>query len=357
MEEGSRLRQIANLSIVSGEKQFKRLSILFEVNRYYAYSYISKNELEKARLYLDKCEEEFPYLDQTNMPLHYELKAFYYWKLKEYDLAYKNINKAIEEVGSVALTSKELNYFVMKADILKEWGKKDEAYDLFKVIYTLNDSISRNDIKSQMIAIESIQKVSTLESELQLQVAKVYYFRVILAAGTLSIILILIILFVIWRSNRKLRERNKELYKGHKKAQEIYKELDKLRIENNFLKEKPDPQQLIIHKLDTYMRKSQAFLDPNITRDQIAIALGTNRQYLLEAIREIKNQAVSEYICSLRLEYTYNQIVNNRDISISEVFAQSGFTNRSYFNREFKREFGMPPSELQSIANEEEELN
>lgn len=39
-----------------------------------------------------------------------------------------------------------------------------------------------------MIAIESIQKVSTLESELQLQVAKVYYFRVILAAGTLSII-------------------------------------------------------------------------------------------------------------------------------------------------------------------------
>lgn len=208
-----------------------------------------------------------------------------------------------------------------------------------------------------MIAIESIQKVSTLESELQLQVAKVYYFRVILAAGTLSIILILIILFVIWRSNRKLRERNKELYKGHKKAQEIYKELDKLRIENNFLKEKPDPQQLIIHKLDTYMRKSQAFLDPNITRDQIAIALGTNRQYLLEAIREIKNQAVSEYICSLRLEYTYNQIVNNRDISISEVFAQSGFTNRSYFNREFKREFGMPPSELQAIANEEEELN
>ena len=62
--------------------------------------------------------------------------------------------------------------------------------------------------------------------------------------------------------------------------------------------------------------------------------------YLLEAIREIKNQAVSEYICSLRLEYTYNQIVNNRDISISEVFAQSGFTNRSYFNREFKRDLG-----------------
>lgn len=131
-------------------------------------------------------------------------------------------------------------------------------------------------------------------------------------------------MFVIWRNNSKLRERNKELYKGHKKAQEIYNELDRLRLENNFLKEKPDPQQLIIHKLDTYKRKSQAFLDPNITRDQIDIALGTNRQYLLEAIREIKNQAVSEYICSLRLEYTYNQIVNNRDISISKSLPKVG---------------------------------
>lgn len=285
-EDNSRLYYVANLTVSSGDKQLKRLNVLFRVNRYYAYHHISKNEMEKAKEYLDKCDEQFSYLHRPAIPLYYELKAYYYWKLKKYDLAYQNITKITEKIGSHPRTSQDLTYFVMQADILDEWGKKEESYKLLKQTYVLNDSINRNDIKSQIVAMESIQKVTTLESELELQVAKIYTFRVVLIGGSFCIILILTILFVIWKNNNKLRERNKNLYKLHQKALEICKEIDDLKEENNLLKEKPDPQQFIISKLDAYMKKSQAYLDPHITRDQIASELGTNRQYLADAIRE-----------------------------------------------------------------------
>lgn len=106
--------------------------------------------------------------------------------------------------------------------------------------------------------------------------------------------------------------------------------------------------------LDALMRESKNYLNSEITRDELAIEIGTNRQYLVAAIKEKRNQVFNEYVYIWRLKYAYRLIIRNRDVPISEIFLESGFSSQSVFNREFKKSYGMTPSELRTAAEEEE---
>lgn len=247
-----------------------------------------------------------------------------------------------------------LNHF----HVLTHIGRQEEA----KAVKQIEDFMEANKDNSNLLYREFsyhqmgiIQgflgngqgAVKSLEADLKLQEADLNTFRSIVIGAAISIGLMILIMFMTVKRNRLLLEKNKNLFNQHKRAQQLLEGQQRLN-----LRETSDPQEMIMCKLDAFMKSSNIFLNPDLKRDELALEVGTNRQYLIDAIREKKNQTFNEYLYSLRLKYIYSRIENEKDISIAEVFSNSGFTSRGVFNREFKKEYGMTPSELQTIIRE-----
>ncbi len=93
----------------------------------------------------------------------------------------------------------------------------------------------------------------------------------------------------------------------------------------------------------------------NISRDDLAIALGTNRQYLINAIKEETGKTFKDYINTIRIEYAYEMLVKDWTASIESVYLEAGFSTRSTFNRLFKGQYGLSPLELREVVKQKEE--
>lgn len=317
-----------------------------------AHAYTKLRDLPKAREYIDKASKSL-FLDGDSVH-PYLLNADYY-------IAANNNVQALKEVNIALANSKNhppLNILAskeMKATILRNLGRNGEAYDLLEEVSEENYAIMKNGTVEQIAELETLYRVDKLKSDLLLKDSKLHSSRLLLGGSILITLLVIAVVVVVWRANKKLRERNLDLYKRHKKLEELTEGVkcadSQLIAVNNQL----DANDIIMNKLDCYMRETKAFLDSEITRDSLAMQIGTNRQYLVTGIKEKRDQTFNEYIYMWRLKHAYNLIIRNRDVPISEIFLESGFSSQSVFNREFKKSYGMTPSELRTAAEEEEE--
>ena len=84
--------------------------------------------------------------------------------------------------------------------------------------------------------------------------------------------------------------------------------------------------------------------DEQITLDDIAFAGSVSRSQCSKIFKEFTNQSPINYLNSYRLEKSRDYL-RNSDMSISEISRACGFSEQSYFNRLFLREFACKPLE------------
>ena len=88
----------------------------------------------------------------------------------------------------------------------------------------------------------------------------------------------------------------------------------------------------------------RANLSEEFTIQDLVRVAGTNKSKLQNGFKIIKGQTINEYIQSYRLD-TARHLLASTDLSVSEIVYEIGLSNRSYFAKQFKEEFGMTPSE------------
>ena len=318
-------------------------------NLYYANAYLGKYDLNIARKYLNICNE----LLQKNQ--NESLNSEYYHLEAQYALDTKNYPKALENIQKVFAIydpTDSQNFTIIErsillyTEILNNSGKSKEAFDLLQKLYNTNDSINRTDYANQMAELETIYQVEKLKDEAELNDIKFHKLKIQFIFSALLALSILIILLLIWYSNKR-KHTNKLILAQKEKEIELkeieLKEIKELVIEIN---EAKDFHQEIVDKLDAYMVESSDYKQPNITRQAVAVKVGTNRQYLIDAIKSIKGQTFNEYLYTLRIEYAYSILISNTNIAIAEIQTSSGFVSQPVFNTAFKDAYNITPSEL-----------
>lgn len=92
--------------------------------------------------------------------------------------------------------------------------------------------------------------------------------------------------------------------------------------------------------------QSEAFLDPQLTRNRLSAALGTNSTYLSRYFAQ-NGTNFNEYINGLRLDYACRLIKdsNERNTALSKIALGSGFANYRTFSRLFVSRFGVSPND------------
>jgi AraC-like DNA-binding protein len=100
-----------------------------------------------------------------------------------------------------------------------------------------------------------------------------------------------------------------------------------------------DLKDLIVKK----MEEDQIYLQPNLKITDLAALLGTNRNYLYNAINIGMGISFSEFVNRYRVGHAQRLLIENPTANIVEIATKSGFSSEVTFYRNFKAVTGTTP--------------
>ena len=90
------------------------------------------------------------------------------------------------------------------------------------------------------------------------------------------------------------------------------------------------------------IRKMQDFSDLDLCVKTVAAQMGISPAYLGHLFREQTGVYFNDYLTNIRLEHA-ERMISTTNLKINEIVEKTGFASQTYFNRIFKRTFGMSP--------------
>ena len=97
------------------------------------------------------------------------------------------------------------------------------------------------------------------------------------------------------------------------------------------------------------MKKAVAFVEKNMANadyslDELSNDLGLSKTHLNRKLTVILNMKPLPFIRAIRLKRAAQLLVNSQ-YNVAEIALMVGFNTIKYFNRYFKEEFGMTPTQ------------
>ena len=144
-----------------------------------------------------------------------------------------------------------------------------------------------------------------------------------------------------------------ETQKAEKKTEEIKEEV------KEEVKEEKEPEDetevetldnpsvddlLFFQKVEVLMVRDLLFCEQELSRDEVASAIGTNRTYLARSIKTATGKTFSEYITDLRTSYAA-KLLTTTDEPLDLIGTLSGFRSKSAYCRAFAAAYNCSPSD------------
>ena len=106
------------------------------------------------------------------------------------------------------------------------------------------------------------------------------------------------------------------------------------------------PRTPIATKLQELMQTPEVWQDPDLTGDQLAKLVGTNRTYIQQASKELGFASPTDMIHRRRIDYVCQQLRQDPNAAIQELFFDAGYRSRNTAWRHFTDIVGYSPTEF-----------
>jgi len=83
----------------------------------------------------------------------------------------------------------------------------------------------------------------------------------------------------------------------------------------------------------------------NFTIAKLSKEMGMSRAQLYRKLNSMSNTSPVQFVRDVRLRHALN-LINDKELSISEIAYEMGFSNPSYFSKCFKEKYGISPSKI-----------
>ncbi len=264
----------------------------------------------------------------------------------------------VEEAYDLALTMGENQARAVIPILFVDANDFENAYYALRYCHDQRDSIFTEQMNDQIsharAEYETLYETKEKEKEIMRQ-------RYIIG-GTVGVIIFLIILaLVVIKRNRDIAEKNRslvaninEMLDAHQKELAMMKyvvaPVESLVSENAEKKESEETED----DVDAAARRVQYYIY-QLTSRKLFCSAEFDREALLEELHLQKNgfwkdfldvtgQNFSNYLLNLRLEYAAEQIRHHPEYTVDAIAAESGFSGRSTFYRNFSARFGITPT-------------
>lgn len=97
-------------------------------------------------------------------------------------------------------------------------------------------------------------------------------------------------------------------------------------------------------KVDILEFLNQNYMD-ELSMEQIAVFTGRSLATFKRDFKKISNLTPQKWLIKKRLEMAYSKLKDERK-KVQEVYVEVGFKNPSHFSTAFKRQYGIPPTEV-----------
>jgi len=271
-------------------------------------------------------------------------KGRYYELKKEYDKALACNDERIRLDLSMKNNLGLLDARQQRARILMSAGRMAEAALLYQKILPERDSLLTAQTAGQLNELSTLYKVDELTLEKKMATNYLYAAMVCIA-----FLFTTIVIYFVY--THRLRTKNRILYDTILQSQRIEDNL--YNSSEQIPEEQLSSEELLYRKLGKLMQDEKLFKDPLIKREDLAVKLGTNRTYLVDAIKQCTDGLTfMEYLNRYRLRHAATLLSEDQDRPVNEIGDISGFNSRSTFNRLFRDFYGMSPSEYRAISKE-----
>jgi AraC-like DNA-binding protein len=292
----------------------------------------------------------------------YTLKGNLYCAKAKYDSALYYLDKAsaLDTENSSMNVSTEI--YRAYADVYEKKKDYKNAFLWLQKFERSNDTIAHRinaaaylQIKAEKDNEASLDKIKSLEREK-------YFLIGIAMIVSMSFAVILVILIRLRNADKKLISKNIEVMKIEGQYHihpGIHEEIidrsdqplsrDAETDTNKAITEDKIPNihfVQLISQLEKIMSEEQLYLNPEISLDEIATKLESNRTYLSKAINQVYNTNFISYLNDLRIKDSI-RIISQKEsarFSIEGIAKEVGFNNRITFISAFKKYTGVTPS-------------
>ena len=321
----------------------------------YSLVYAEMRDFEKSEFYLDKIDElDFgsPVLKKNN----YLDRAIILGNRKEYEKALEFVNKAYETAPSYRDYIPGSTLWI-KAYILSQMGRVDEAWDCLDYMVLKNDSIRNIEFNKQLDELRVIHEVDTITAQKELNKRQLGY-----ALAGCFILLVSLGMWITYsirlkRKNVKLALQILEQDKRSQENKAYQNEIEQLRqIAQGSIPDAEEKDAAFV-QLERYMDEQQPYTNQDLNRKTLAEAVGTNEKYLRDIIKKYTDLTVNDYITLYRLKHANKLLMlPAKDYTIETIAIESGFGSRDQFHKCYRANYELTPNEFRKIIHGRQEV-
>ncbi len=237
----------------------------------------------------------------------------------------------------------------VRMKLLGQLERWEDAFQASVEYLQLKDSVHAAGTDEKLAELQTQYDVNQLRLE-----KKVKQQQLLFALS--GCLLLIILLGAVWYHYKLVRRKNSILCQQLEAASVAQRKAHESRLQQieKITEEKKEPT--LADKLDELMIKERLYTNPEINRDSVAAALGTNRTYLYNCIRDTYGQTFPEYLMNIRLSAAVVLIEENKNNPDMQSVAEAvGYANYNSFYRGFTKRYGVKPSEYLSFIKQKQE--
>lgn len=316
---------------------------------------LKQSETKRAFLYLDSALASFSVVDnKVGLASVYTQMSTIHASQKEYPQALDCAMKALELADKNQLFGQQLIILPAISEYYSRLNDAENSYSFLKRFYTLKES---NSVKyAQQLEAEYTFQNDLQERHLQEEVD--LKKKIIMVALSFGLLLLLALIGILSFKNLQLKESNQHLFNSsmqlHRKEQELAEIKRQDRLNRSLLKN--EQNQILLNELLDLMDNQKIFLNSDLTLDELARKLNSNRTYISQLINDNFATNFSSYINEYRISEAKELFTNPlfKNLTIEAIAQKVGFNSKSSFNTAFKKVTGLTPSsfvEMNAMAS------
>ena len=285
----------------------------------------------------------------------------YLIEAKKYDMATRISSERenyLRSVGDTAGYNMKVNKNA-QSRINEAMGNYKKALSDMKEATKIDNALKSNQQKDIISELSVIYETKEKDAQIAVQQAGLKQNNMLLFAISVIVILLLILLFIFFANTKKIREKNRLMVSRIRELQQIKSKQEILDPNNQIALIETNNENngnnlneddVLFKKLSKLMKKDKIYQNPDLTRNELAATLGTNKNRLATIVQSNTGQSVNDYINSYRLESSLGFLEeNDNNERIESVASLVGLSKSSYY-RLFRQKYGMTPKEYKQFA-------
>lgn len=349
----------------------------------FAYMLALNGDTERAgEIYRKLCATDYSKVPEDRGSLHvpYLLAAKRYGDA----LSYLQEEKEYWQETADTVSHEYIDYHLLRErEAYEGLGNLRAANNVSKTIQQLSDTLRRRDSQSKALELAEIYRTNEQALQIERQTSSIIMRNIIIAASVIILIICVLFIIRILRYNRTISTKNRamvntidelmvykdKVFEQHEEMSGLRKRIAELSEAKPLQSEDTTPEvtaedtvqataesvpddfdRKLFDRMNHEILSRKLFLNPDFSKNTLLAEFRIPAYRFSSFFKEYAGCTFSQYIHNCRLDYAVRLIQENPSWSL-EAVAQAAQMSNSSFYSQFKKKFGMSPSDFRAAEN------